>query len=760
MAGIGQRFTSADHSVPWNTQTQYNMGRAMMNDYNKPVTTYGSNFAKRPLFSTGNSVNTGAPSFSDIATLSTSGYSSRPGSSQRNGELISSIPNAFSGRTTYPAGLDSSLENGPSYFNALNYNNSQAGPPRNFSEPSLFPSLSTVSRTAGNELTNNRVGPGCIAQSVPINTAMALASTRNPGNLYSNSVGNENTSNSTNLPLSSSSRGVTLDPSEFPPILTSTGRSGNTSTPFHSSSNQPPLRNYVSIISKGSSSIDQSVSQLNQQLNHSSSSQVAPLEFSKQDFPALPGSHQPTTNTTTTVSTTSALTVNSTSTAHRSLSTSSITQTPASANSRRLFSHTSNHVLGPPSVRNQSGYSNVPPKSIGSSNGIQLLPNHLVTNIPKNMICDQFGMLGLLKLIRVGDYDATLNMLAPGLDLSALHRNWQTPSELHTTFVSPFHDSCFGRPQDIDYPVPPEYLIRHLVTDRLPDPPMNQLSEETLFWLFYNCCREEAQLVVAKELYQREWRFHKKEQIWLTRIVGANFTSDNNSEQGDYYFWDPLKAQKSTHQMTILYSDLDNAPAAFRLSSGTLSAFVSVGLPGGSHSIVPPPPPPPLPNQQQQLVSYQHQSRQPQQGQQAFSHTHHQTLMNNNTNSNNSPNTSGPFIPFSANSLTTGPSINSSAATLASLFNTRQQQPPKQPQQLNSNPNYFSSHNRTAGPLNSLFTNRSAPVSVPVSISNNNTVIASSETTSATSNSNFNRLGNPSVVVNDNTTSQVLFDGS
>ncbi|VDP40880.1 unnamed protein product [Schistosoma curassoni] len=424
MAGIGQRFTSADHSVPWNTQTQYNMGRAMVHDYNKPVATYGSNFTKRPLFSAGNPVNTGAPSFSDIATLSTSGYNSRPGSSQRNGELISSIPNAFSGRTTYPTALDSSLENGPSYFNALNYNNSQTGPARNFSEPSLFSSLSTINRTAGNDLTNNRIGPGSITPSVPINTAMALAS-RNPGNLYSNSIGNENTSsNSTNLSLSSS-RGVTLDPSDFPPILTSTGRSGNSSTPFHSSSNQPPLRNYVSIMSKGSSTIDQSLNQLNQQFSHSNN-QAAPLEFSKQDFPALPGSHQPTTSTTTTVSTTSALTVNSTS-AHRSLSASSITQTPASTNSRRLFSHTSNHVLGPSSVRNQPGYSNVPSKSVGSSNGIQLLPNHLVTNIPKNMICDQFGMLGLLKLIRVGDYDATLNMLAPGLDLSSLHSNWQTP---------------------------------------------------------------------------------------------------------------------------------------------------------------------------------------------------------------------------------------------------------------------------------------------------------------------------------------------
>ncbi|CAH8585146.1 unnamed protein product [Heterobilharzia americana] len=457
---------------------------------------------------------------------------------------------------------------------------------------------------------------------------------------------------------------------------------------------------------------------MNQQFSHSSNSQAAPLEFSKQDFPALPGSHQPTTSTTTTVSTTSALTVNSTSTAHRSLSSSSVTQTPASTNSRRLFGHT-NQIMGSSSVPNQSGYSNVPPKSIGPSNGIQLLPNHLVTNIPKNMICDQFGI------------------------------NWQTSGELHSSLVSPCHDSCFGRPQDMDYPVPPEYLIRHLVTDRLPDPPVNQLSEETLFWLFYNCCREETQLVVAKELYQREWRFHKKEQIWLTRIVGANFTSDNNSEQGDYYFWDPLKAQKSTHQMTILYSDLDNAPAAFRLSSSTLGAIVSIGLPGGSHGNVPPPPPLPAQQQQQQLVAYQHQSRQTQQNQHTFPHTHHQTLMNNNNSS-----TSGQILPYTASSLTTGSSINSNAATLASLFNTRQQQPLKQ--QLNSSANYFpSSHNRTTGPLSSLFTNRSAPVSVPMT----NTVIASAETTS-TANSNFNRLPSASMVNEGENINQGVFDGS
>ncbi|VEL25692.1 unnamed protein product [Protopolystoma xenopodis] len=57
-----------------------------------------------------------------------------------------------------------------------------------------------------------------------------------------------------------------------------------------------------------------------------------------------------------------------------------------------------------------------------------------------------------------------------------------------------------GRPQDLDYVVPPEYLIRNLIADHLPDPLMDQLSDEILFWLFYQCCREEIQLVAAKEL--------------------------------------------------------------------------------------------------------------------------------------------------------------------------------------------------------------------------------------------------------------------
>lgn len=74
--------------------------------------------------------------------------------------------------------------------------------------------------------------------------------------------------------------------------------------------------------------------------------------------------------------------------------------------------------------------------------------------------------------------------------------------ELHLSLASPFNDaSCVHRPQDIDYNVPPEYLVRHLLGSRLSsDPTLEILGDEILFWLFYNCCREELQMVAASEL--------------------------------------------------------------------------------------------------------------------------------------------------------------------------------------------------------------------------------------------------------------------
>ena len=135
-------------------------------------------------------------------------------------------------------------------------------------------------------------------------------------------------------------------------------------------------------------------------------------------------------------------------------------------------------------------------------------------------------------------------------------------------------------PHDMDYPVPPEYQIRHRIAGRIhSDPPLENLSDETLFWIFYNLCREEAQLIAAKELYIRDWRFHKKKLRWITRVPGSVAIREGASEQGTYLCWDPVAVEKVVQQMTINYADLDDSPTTYQLSSNTLNARVHLNSP-------------------------------------------------------------------------------------------------------------------------------------------------------------------------------------
>lgn len=90
--------------------------------------------------------------------------------------------------------------------------------------------------------------------------------------------------------------------------------------------------------------------------------------------------------------------------------------------------------------------------------GIQTYPDGRVTNIPGSMVNDQFGIVGLLTFIRAAETDPNLVSLALGQDLTALGLNLNSPDNLYPTFGGPWAEQpC--RPQDIDFHVPPEYLI-------------------------------------------------------------------------------------------------------------------------------------------------------------------------------------------------------------------------------------------------------------------------------------------------------------
>ena len=50
-----------------------------------------------------------------------------------------------------------------------------------------------------------------------------------------------------------------------------------------------------------------------------------------------------------------------------------------------------------------------------------------ISNIPAGMVGDQFGMVGLLTFIRAAETDPNLVALAPGIDLTTLGLNLNSP---------------------------------------------------------------------------------------------------------------------------------------------------------------------------------------------------------------------------------------------------------------------------------------------------------------------------------------------
>lgn len=99
--------------------------------------------------------------------------------------------------------------------------------------------------------------------------------------------------------------------------------------------------------------------------------------------------------------------------------------------------------------------------SLGKS-GILTFADGKVTNIPGSMVSDQFGIVGLLTFIRAAETDPNLVSLALGQDLTALGLNLNSPENLYPTFGGPWAEQpC--RPQDIDFHVPPEYIINSAI---------------------------------------------------------------------------------------------------------------------------------------------------------------------------------------------------------------------------------------------------------------------------------------------------------
>ncbi|CAL2031214.1 unnamed protein product [Caenorhabditis brenneri] len=209
----------------------------------------------------------------------------------------------------------------------------------------------------------------------------------------------------------------------------------------------------------------------------------------------------------------------------------------------------------------------------GPMHGIITHPDGEVTNIPASMLDDQFGMAGLVTYLRTVDNPSIVS-LALGYDLTTLGLNLNlSERKLYMNFGGPWADSPI-RAHELDVKVPEEYMTHNHIRDKLPPLRLNKVSEDVLFYLFYNCPNEIYQVAAACELYHREWRFHKSEQVWLTRSqYGGVKEQTGTYEKGHYNVFDQMQWRKIPKELKLEYKELEDKPKLPNAVAGQPSHF-------------------------------------------------------------------------------------------------------------------------------------------------------------------------------------------
>nr|XP_040025944.1 CCR4-NOT transcription complex subunit 2-like isoform X2 [Gasterosteus aculeatus aculeatus] len=303
-----------------------------------------------------------------------------------------------------------------------------------------------------------------------------------------------------------------LDLSDFPALADRSRRDGG--------SNPTPLLNplagrapYVGMVTKPSSEQSQDFS------------------IHNEDFPALPGPNYQSKDTTS-----------------------------ASEDSKTNLNSSGKPASNSDGPKFPGDKSSAPSNNNQQKKGIQVLPDGRVTNIPIGMVTDQFGMIGLLTFIRAAETDPGMVHLALGSDLTTLGLNLNSPENLYPKFASPWA-SAPCRPQDIDFHVPSEYLTNIHIRDKLAAIKLSRYGEDLLFYLYYMNGGDLLQLLAAVELFNRDWRYHKEERVWITRAPGMEPTLKTNAyERGTYYFFDCLNWRKVAKEFHLEYEKLEERP--------------------------------------------------------------------------------------------------------------------------------------------------------------------------------------------------------
>ncbi|KAL7899249.1 hypothetical protein HDV64DRAFT_248001 [Trichoderma sp. TUCIM 5745] len=168
---------------------------------------------------------------------------------------------------------------------------------------------------------------------------------------------------------------------------------------------------------------------------------------------------------------------------------------------------------------------------------------------------DKWGIKGLRTLMNsYPDYHSMIIGMDPGsfgLDLSS-------PDLISTQMYSVLDDTPPKPTVNINkFRLPDCYSVTNVQPI---ETKIQSFNEETLFWIFYSCPLDAKQQMAAVELHSRNWRWHKKLQVWLTKDehMTPQILSPNH-ERGYYIVWDTATWRKDRREFTLHYGDLDTS---------------------------------------------------------------------------------------------------------------------------------------------------------------------------------------------------------
>jgi len=167
---------------------------------------------------------------------------------------------------------------------------------------------------------------------------------------------------------------------------------------------------------------------------------------------------------------------------------------------------------------------------------------------------DRFGLNGLLSLLRRENPGQTT--VAIGSDLNILGLDMSDASidlKLSKTFPSPWIETSRSEVEP-QFSVPDFIQIESVpkVEDRL-----SLFTDETLFYIFYTRTKDVLQELSARELINRNWRYHKELQVWLTKDSNTEpIQQSPQSERGLYIFFDPHNWEKVRKEFILYYQSI------------------------------------------------------------------------------------------------------------------------------------------------------------------------------------------------------------